>query len=48
MDYERLMLSQEEVKRLLKKEYGIVGEPEILPGEVDFNYHILQEVIDRG
>lgn len=41
MDYERLMLSQEEVKRLLKKEYGIVGEPEILPGEVDFNYHIL-------
>ncbi|MED5269649.1 MAG: phosphotransferase, partial [Bacteroidota bacterium] len=40
MNYEKLVLSTNEVQRIVKKEYGISGSAKKLQGEIDINYKI--------
>ena len=40
MDYKKLVLSTNEVEKIVKKEYGILGAASKLQGEIDINYKI--------
>ena len=40
MDYKKLVLSTNEVEKIVKKEYGILGSASKLQGEIDINYKI--------
>ena len=40
MDYKKLILSTNEVEKIVKKEYGILGSASKLQGEIDINYKI--------
>lgn len=40
MDYKKLVLSTNEVEKIVKKEYGILGFASKLQGEIDINYKI--------
>ena len=40
MNYKKLVLSANEVQKIVKKEYGIEGSPSMLQGEIDINYKI--------
>ena len=40
MNYKKLVLSTNEVEKIVKKEYGISGSASKLQGEIDINYKI--------
>ena len=40
MNYKKLVLSTNEVEKIVKKEYGISGSASKLQGEIDINYKV--------